>query len=253
MFQRAKLCFEKDVAAILARPRRSRIIDPDETTVRIYGRTHWNWVFQNDRVVIDVARNTRAAGVVREVLGGHRPSIWVSPLYSAQHGHADFWQFCLAHQLRDCLDAFEAGDVVFAPRTKWLPLRAVVLARRGHSPADSTRHCYQRPLGRDFNAIIALAPTNRHGKRLRKRYGRVRSRLFTFLAQSEAPPDNNASEREQRPTATYRKVTGGFRFTSGADLFAGVRSVVGTAARRGVDAYQAILNVLRGQTDLHPG
>ena len=42
----------------------------------------------------------------------------------------------------------------------------------------------------------------------------------------------------------YRKVTGGFRSKWGADLFAGVRSVVGTAARRGLDAYQAIRVVL---------
>jgi hypothetical protein len=50
---------------------------------------------------------------VREVLGGHRPAIWVSDLYSAQRGHADLWQVCLAHQLRDLGYAVEAGDTVF--------------------------------------------------------------------------------------------------------------------------------------------
>lgn len=177
----------------------------------------------------------------------------MSALYSARHGHADVWQICLAPQLRDCQYAIEAVDAAFAPRVNWLLLRGAVLARRRHSLADSTRHCYQRRLDRDFDAIMALPTTNRHGNGLRKRYARLRSHLFTFLEQSEALPDNNASEREQRPTATYRKVTGGFRSTSGADLFAGVRSGVGTAARRGVDAYQAILNVLHGGTDLHPG
>ncbi|MGH7161137.1 MAG: IS66 family transposase, partial [Acetobacteraceae bacterium] len=48
MFRRAKPCFDDEVAAILARLRRCRIICSDETTVRIAGRTHWNWVFQND-------------------------------------------------------------------------------------------------------------------------------------------------------------------------------------------------------------
>ncbi len=60
--------------------------------------------------------------------------------------------------------------------------------------------------------------------------------LFTFLDHPEVPADNNGSERELRPTATYRKVTGAFRSDWGADLFAGVRSVIGTAARRGVGA-----------------
>ena len=41
---------------------------------------------------------------------------------------------------------------------------------------------------------------------------------FTFLIHPDASPDNNSSERELRPTATYRKVTGGFRSQWGADL-----------------------------------
>jgi transposase len=89
MLQRAKPCFDNEVAAILARLRRSRIVCSDETTVRIGGQTHWNWVFQNDQVVIHIVRNSRAASVVTETMAGHRPTIWVSDLYGAQQGHAD--------------------------------------------------------------------------------------------------------------------------------------------------------------------
>jgi len=42
--------------------------------VRIDARTHWNWVFQNQQVVIDVIRNSRAASAVADVPHGHRPS-----------------------------------------------------------------------------------------------------------------------------------------------------------------------------------
>jgi transposase len=253
MFQRAKPGFDTEFTAILARLRRSRIVCSDETSVRIDGKTHWNWVFQNDQVVIHVVRNSRAASVVTEVMAGHRPSIWVSDLYGAQQGHADLWQVCLAHQLRDCKYAIEAGDAIFAPRMKMLLLRAVVLARRRKTLAESTRRTYLRRLDREMTAIMGLAPTNHHGKRLRKRYGKVRNELFTFLEHPDVPSDNNGSERELRPTATYRKVTGGFRSKWGADLFANVRSVIGTAQRRGVDAYQAIVAVLRGQSVLQPG
>jgi transposase len=253
MLRRAKPCFDNEVVAILARLRRSRIICSDETSVRIDGRTHWDWVFRNDQVVIHVVRSSRAASVVTEVMAGHRPVIWVSDLYGAQQGHADLWQVCLAHQLRDCQYAIDAGDMVFASRMKALLLRAVVLARRRNSLAESTRLSYQRRLDHDLNTIMGLAPGNPHGKRLRKRYGKVRNSLFTFLEHPEVPPDNNGSERELRPTAMYRKVTGGFRSNWGADLFAAVRSVVGTAARRGLDAYQAIRAVLDGTSVVQPG
>jgi transposase len=159
-----------------------------------------------------------------------------------------------SHQLRDCQYAIEAGDAIFAPRMKMLLLlRAVVLARRRKELAESTRRSYQCRLDRDLTASMVLAPVNQHGRRLRKRYGKVRSHLFTFLQHPDVPPDNNGRERELRPTATYRKVTGGFRSRWGVDLFADIRSVLGTAARRGIDAYQAVLHILRGGSVLQAG
>src|SRR3954451_408670 len=98
--RRAKPGFDAETAAILARLRRARVVGSDETNVRIDGRTCWNWVFQNTEVVIHVIRRSRGAGVVREVMDGHRPAIWVSDLYSAQRGHAEAWQICLAHTIR---------------------------------------------------------------------------------------------------------------------------------------------------------
>ena len=268
MFRRTKPCFDTADAAILARLRRARLVCSDETTVRINGQTHRDWVFQNHQVVVHVSaltarcsisplrgliRNSRAASVVGEVMAGHRPSIWVSDLFSARRGHAELWQVCLAHQLRDCQYAIDAGDATFAPRMKALMLRACVLARRRAALAASTRRSYLNRRDRDLNAIMVLAPTNLDGQRLRKRYGKIRSHLFTFLEHPEPPPDNHGSERELQPTATYRKVTGGFRSTCGADLFANVRSVIGTAKRRGIDAFHAVREVLRGQSVLLPG
>ena len=146
-----------------------------------------------------------------------------------------------------------AGDTIFAPRMKALLLRAVVLARRHRGLAESTRREYRRRLEHALDAVMALAPTNRHGQRLRRRYGTLREHLFTFLDHPDIAADNNGSERELRPTATYRKVTGGFRSAWGADLYAAVRSVIGTAAQRGIDAYQAICATLQGQSILAPG
>jgi transposase len=250
MFRRAKRRFDDEAAAILARLRRARVVCSDETTVRVDGRTPWNWVFRNEQVVIHVIRPSRGRAVV---LAEHRPQVWVSDLFGAQRGHADAWQVCLAHQLRDLRYAVEAGDTVFAPRLKALLLRAVLLARRRLELKASTRREYRRRLERDLDAVLALRPGNRHGRRLRKRYLAVRDGLFTFLEHPEVPPDNNGSERDLRPMVVYRKVTGGFRSAWGPHLCAAVTSVVGTAARRGVDAYHAILAVLSGRTVLTPG
>ena len=252
-FRRAMPRFDAEIGAILARLRRARVVCSDETSVRVAGKTCWDWVFQNGEVVIHVIRNSRGAGVVGEVMDGHRPAIWVSDLYSAQQGHGADWQICLAHQLRDCQFAIDAGDAIFAPRMKALLLRAFVLARRRHHLAATTRHQYRQRLERDLDGVMARLPTQRDGRRLRQRYGKVRGHLFTFLDHPEVGADNNGSERELRPTATYRKVTGGFRSDWGKDLFAAFRSIVGTAARRGINAYQAVRMTLSGQSVLAPG
>ena len=161
-------------------------------------------MFQNDEVVIHVVRRSRGAGVVAEVLDGHRPAIWVSDLYSAQRGHAEAWQVCLAHQLRDCRYAAEAGDMIFAPRLKALLLRAVVLARRHRGLAESTRREYRRRLEHALDAVMALAPTDRHGQRLRRRNGRLREHLFTFLDHPDVPADNSVRARMGSSTARTR-------------------------------------------------
>lgn len=247
LFRRAKPRFDAQVDGILARLRRSRLICADETSARVHGRNQWEWVFQNDQVAVHVIRPSRGRAVVREVLAGHRPTIWVSDLYGAQRGWAERWQICLAHQLRDCKFAIEAGDMVFAPPLKRLILRAVAIGRRRANLSDATLLQYRRQLERRLDAIIASQPSNKHGIRLRKRFGGLREHLFTFITEREVPATNNGSERALRPSVIFRKVTNGFRSDWGRDLYAAVRSVIGTGQRDKLSPVEAIRNALAAQ------
>jgi transposase len=247
LFQRLKPCFDQQVAGILARLRRSRLICSDETSARVRGRNEWEWVFQNDAVAVHVIRPSRGRAVVAEVLAGHRPIIWVSDLYGAQRGWAERWQLCLAHQLRDCKYASEAGDTLFAPRLKQLLLRAVVIGRRRAGLKAATLAQYRADLERRLDKIMALQPTHKDGRRLRKRYGQFRDHLFTFIVDPTVPPTNNGSERALRPSVIFRKVTNGFRSEWGRDFYAAVRSVIGTGQRAKLSPFEAIRNALAAQ------
>ncbi len=253
LFQRVKPSFEAQVQAILARLRQSRIVCSDETGARVKGRNAWEWVFQNDALCVHVIRNSRAKAVAEEVMAGHKPAIWVSDLYGGQRGHGQAWQICLAHQLRDCQYAVEAGDRIFAPAMKALLLRACVLGRRRDRLKDSTLRQYAQDLERRLDKVMACQPTNKHGKRLRKRYGKDRDSLFTFMTERGVPSTNNGSERDLRPSTTFRKVTGGFRSDWGGHLYAGVRSTLNTGRRQGLSALQAIEAAINGQPLFRPG
>lgn len=245
LFQVVKPQFEARVGEILTRLRSSRLVCSDETSARVQGQTQWEWVFQNPEVCIHVIRPSRGRGVIEEVLGEHRPQVWVSDLYSAQRHHpAEDWQVCLAHQLRDCQFAIEAGDQLFAPRMKAVLLRAVAVHKRRTRVAPATFARYQRDLPRRLEQCLALEPEHRHGRRLQKRYTKIKDHLFVFLREASVPPTNNSSEQAIRLSTIFRKVTNGFRSDWGRDLFAAVRSVVNTGKRQGLSAYQAIQKAL---------
>ncbi len=121
-------------------------------------------------------------------------------------------------QLRDCQYAIDAGDAIFAPAMKMLILRAGVPGRRRKRLKDITLQKYRGDLERRMDKVMACQPTNKDGIRLRKRSGKDRDSLFTFMTERDVPPTNNGSEQAIRPSTTLRKVTGGFRSNWGADF-----------------------------------
>ena len=155
---------------------------------------------------LHLIRPSRGHQVIEEVLGEHRPQIWVSDLYSAQRQHpAAQWQVCLAHQLRDCQFAIEAGNQVFAPVMKRVLLRAFVIHQRQGRLAESTLYQYRYDLKRRLEFCLALTPSQKDGVRLKKRYLGIRDNLFLFLEDVTVPPTNNSSEQTLRLSTIFRK------------------------------------------------
>jgi transposase len=242
MLERVKGQMESGVEEILSELRKSKLICSDETSARVNGKNQWEWVFQNDRVCLHVIRESRGGDVIQEVMGGYRPEIWVSDLFSAQKTHpAKEWQVCLAHQLRDCQYGIDAGDEVFSGRMKKLILRAIALSKRWPELADATCYQYRCRLYRDLKSLLELQPTQEDGVRLQNRYRGLEENLFLFLDDPEIPTTNNSSEQALRWSVIFRKVTNGFRSDWGKDLFAAIRSIVNTGRRQGMSAFESIL------------
>lgn len=251
LFERVKGRLDVRIQAIVERLQQSRLICSDETSARVNGQTQWEWVFQNESVCLHVIRPSRGTQVITEVLQTHRPQVWVSDLFSAQKNHpAQQWQVCLAHQLRDCQFAIDAGDQVFAPVMKQILLRAFVIHKRRAHLADSTCYHYRCDLNRRLYKALALDPQQKDGIRLRKRYGSIKDHLFLFLEDATIPPTNNSSEQALRMSVVFRKVTHGFRSDWGRDLFAAVRSVVNTGKRQGLSAFESIQHALSTRPSL---
>ena len=210
LFKQVNSRLEPEVEKILTRLRNSRIVCSDETSARVNGKNEWEWVFQNDDVCFHIIRPSRGQKVIEYVMDGNRPEIWVSDLYSSQSNHpAEKWQVCLAHQLRNCQYAIDAGDKLFATLMKRLLLRAFVI--HINKLKENTLYQYQCDLKRRLSKCLERKPTHKDGIRLKKRYTKIQDSLFLFLEDASVPPTNNSSEQAIRMSTIFRKVTNGFR------------------------------------------
>lgn len=252
MLSRAGSAFAAQAALIEKAVRASPVIMSDETSARIDGRTWWQWVFGCPRAVLHRIVPSRGKAVVADFLAGAIPEGWVSDRLGSQMGHARLHQFCLAHLIRDAQYAIDTGDDVFAPGLKALLQRACAIARRRPDLADATLAAYARDLDRRLDRLLATKPTTRKASTLKAAMELDRDKLFVFMRRRDVDPTNNASERDLRPSVTFRKVTGGFRSEWAAKVYADIRSTVATGIRNGRTALEAIRDALAGKCVLTP-
>ena len=179
-------------------------------------------------------------------MGGHRPAAWLSDRYSAQQGHADHQQTCLAHLARDVAYALEAGDDTLALRLRlWLDA-AFALARNVTTLAASTIKTRRRKLERSLDDILAAPATCDLARDIQNRMRRARDQLLTFASfPGGVEAHNNACERDLRPAVIQRKNTNGYRAMWSAKGEAAVRTVVATARlTAGADTFSTVLGTI---------
>ena len=236
-------------AAIRETARGSPVINSDETSARVAGKTRWQWVFQTPEASYHVIAPSRGGEVIDAFLDGVEPEVWGSDLYAPQVlTPATTHQICHSHQARDltfAVDADPPNERIWAIELRHVFGRAIKLH---HERGDITPASFARRRTLIENATDRLvfdqyvAPKT-EAARLQKRYRLHRDSLFVFLERTDVEPTNNSSERDLRPSVIHRKVIGGFRSTWGAEASAIRTSILATARKQGrnlLDAFLAI-------------
>ena len=245
LLRRAQARFRPGRETAVLALRRAEVVASDETGVRIEGSNSYHWVFRSREAVVHHASPTRAASVVRTMMDGHRPTVWLSDRYTAQQGHGVSHQTCLAHLARDVAYAVEAShDPVPFRLQLWLQ-SVFALSERVTELAVATLSAKHRALERRLAEILATASSCDLTRALQAKIGRARHQLLVFLAHPGAvAPTNNACERALRPAVVQRKVTNGYRAMWAAEGEAAVRTVVDTARLTGASAFGTILKTV---------
>src|SRR5688500_810637 len=243
-------------AAIREQVRASPVIGSDETSARVQGRTHWQWVFQTPTASYHVIVPRRNGDVVQDFLGDAVPATWVSDLYRPQlNAGAARHQICLTHQLRELQYVVDGEQSAWARDCQAL-FRLAIHRAHQRDAGELWGAAYTaavRKIEADCDALLATPVAGAEASRLWVRFRAHREQLFVFLYDPTVPPTNNASEQALRNSVVHRKVTGGFRSDWGADAHAIVTTVLDTARKRGEDLLTTLHAALGPPVAIPPG
>jgi transposase len=230
--------------AIQQRVQQAAVIGSDETGIRVAGHNQWQWVFQTPQWAYYTIRPSRATQVITAVMAQAQPQVWVSDVYSAQMNHpAAHYQICLAHQLRDLQYAIDTENCAWARQIQSLFRRAIHLHNLRDDLTSRRFDLFAQAYAWKLDKLLTIEPPSEDSQRLWRRFHKHRSALLLFLARDDVPPTNNASEQALRNSVIYRKVTGGFRTTWGADLYANLLSILESARRQSRSIFEILASV----------
>ena len=234
--------------------RGSPVVNGDETGWRENGVNGYVWSFSTDKLRYFIYRKSRAASVVKEVLGEQFEGVVVSDFYGAYNTHLGLHQRCWVHLLRDIHELKEKHGLDrhlkrWAEAVKAIYERAKEYegpnARLGPVEQGLERVKKQREFERELMRVCRPhLKKKRLQSRLCERIERFLPELFVFVADARVPSDNNAAERSVRHLVVSRKISGGTRSEKGSEAKSILASLFGTWRLQGLDFYESCLNLL---------
>lgn len=220
----------------------SKVVGSDETGIKISGKKHWAWTWQDTKNTLISISQSRGIQAISESMMNKLPrAILCHDAWRAQfsidcQGH----QLCCAHLLRELNYLEEVYKQPWSSKFKKLLYRALKLKRQ-MGPEDYDADNVER------NRIISIyqklldQPPDEKYKELSSFYKRIvkyKNHIFPFLYHQNVPPDNNASERAIRNIKVKQKISGQFRSMEGAKNFAVIRSIIDTLNKRNLNIFQ---------------
>jgi transposase len=222
--------YQETLEDIRAAPRKHA----DETSWRTNGQNGWAWLFATDTAALYTFEETRGKGVPERILEGSPPdSLLTCDDYSAYTNLPLKRQSCWSHLTCVAQDGESAEARTLATRlgTLFKELSDItqtpfVLKRRKLLHAQYAR---------TIQSVINEQCLERDTKKIYTRIRNQGNHLIEALLHEGAHLTNNHAERQIRPLAVLRKITGGSRSRRGAETTARNMTIMQTLKLRGTD------------------
>lgn len=211
----------------------------DETTWRIEGMNHWCWLFATTKAALYTIEESRGKGVPDRVLGKNPTGVLIRDDYAGYtHLTSMEHQSCWSHLLRVSHEATKQPTVSEDMKKLHEELKRlfVELKQIVAEPFDAMeRREKHAGYTEQLRTIEDRVYTAKDVLAVQTRIRNQGTNLITALLHEHVPLTNNHAERQIRPIAVIRKISGGSRSCMGSTIQAVNMSIMQTIALRGQD------------------
>ena len=237
---------------VMDRVRGSAVVGLDETGLRQNGVGGWVWLARTDEASLFRVELSRGGWVAESILGAGFTGVVCSDFYGVYTARLD-WRhgYCWAHTIRETKKVAEVdpGPLTAGFRDElsaWYA-EGITVQRRGRLAERSAAREHLRN-------IIEDRPAWEHPDvvRLCLRLDQNFEGVTAFLDHRQIPATNNATERDIRPIAAMRKVTGGTRSANGSRSLAHWMTITQTLRKNDLSLRDYVANVWDAHLHGHP-
>lgn len=238
------------------------VVGFDETGFRVEGRLHWVHCARTDKYTLIGCHPKRgrkgmaALGVIDGFRGVAVHDAWAPYDTYLPVAH----QLCCSHvqrELQAVCDTTPEGQWCWARQATDALGRIQVLVN--DAVASNAERLDEAALAQQVSALrsaalIGLKETSSRSGKLMKKHNALAKRLIErqddylrFTTDWRIPADNNGSERDIRMIKLRQKVSGCQRTLLGAKQFCAIRSYLATAAKHGLNFFDALVQLVEGR------
>lgn len=219
--------------------RTSAVVGMDETGLRQDGVSGWAWIARTERASLFAIERSRGAWVAEKLVGSSFQGVVCTDFYGVYTAKAD-WQhaYCGGHLVREVKKIAEVDPGFWTNYQRDFICDWYV---EGKAAQHGSKAAQRRAIEKLENFVQARRPWD-HPEILRVA-NRIDSNfdgIVAFVTNPQIPADNNASERDIRPLAVFRKVTGGTRSDNGSKSLAHWMSLTQTLRKNEISVREYV-------------
>ena len=243
MFDRWRLRSTANYDEIVQHVRSAAVVGADETVLRQNGISGYAWLVRTDKASLFRIELSRGGWVIIAMLGDDFPGVVCSDFYCVYTSHDDWLHgYCGAHNIREGKKIAEVNPSAI---TEAFSSRLSALYAAGKEAQASCDPMARQSVRIRFGQLVADATLAQDADvaRLQARIHEHFQGVLRFLDRPDVPADNNSTERDVRPLAVFRKVTGGTRSPEGSLTLAHWMSVVQTLHKNDLPLRDFVLHL----------